>query len=230
MKFTPAIITILSLLVVTCNNLDNADPSPRNTFIKFYEGPYSITASSVEIVPDGFVILGNMLVEDNVNDTTYIETVVIKTDKNGNQIGDFNRSQGGTGKAIKPLFNGSTIEGYIVVGDSIYSDPLAEQAANVSVSSLRLLLLDANFQFVDNVYFTDTSAVAPNLVREDYTGESITIASDGRIIILGTRKAGVANQLTTPAEPFIAALTIDRDSIDWFKRYELNGKIGRAHV
>lgn len=75
-------------LMVSCQNLDSADPSPRNTFIKFFEGPYSITASAIEKIPGGYVILGNMLVTDKINDTTYTETVVIKTDSKGNKIGD----------------------------------------------------------------------------------------------------------------------------------------------
>lgn len=221
MKKSVLYIIIASFLAITCNNLDVTDLAPRNTFLKFYEGPYSITASSLEIIPDGYVMVGNMLVEDAINDTTYYETVIIRTDKNGNRNTELSRIPGGTGKIIKPILNGGSVAGYVVVGDSIHIDPLAEQAANVGISSLRALYLNNNLELVKNGSISDT--VKANQIKEDFTGESLEITSDGRILILGTSKRGVANQQTAPAEPFILALKSDFTT-DWFKRYDLIGR------
>jgi aspartate 1-decarboxylase len=221
MKKSVIYIIITAFLAITCNNLDVADIAPRTTFLKFFEGPYSITASSFEIIPDGYIMVGNMLVEDEVNDTTYFETVVIKTDKNGNRIGEYIRIPGGTGKSIKPLINNGAVTGYVVVGDRILIDPLEEQAANVSISSLRALYLNNNLEPVDSILISETDPNA--LYKEDFTGESVEITSDGRILILGTVKRGVANQQTAPAEPFILALKSDF-TFDWFQRYDLIGR------
>lgn len=200
-----------------CNNLDKGDPSPLMSFIKFYEGPYSITASSIELIPDGYVILGNMLVDDKKNDTLYTQTVIIKTDLNGNRVGDIAKSSGGTGKVIKPIINNNIIQGYIVVGDSLYVNPLAEQASNVVISSLRALLLDENFNIVNKYYLSgDTSRT----YVEDYTGESVEVTSDGKIYILGTLKEGVVNQQTAPAKPLIISLN-SNFTFNWFKNYNI---------
>lgn len=221
MKKSVLYIIVAAFLAITCNNLDVADIAPRTTFLKFYEGPYSITASSLEIIPDGYIMVGNMFVEDEVNDTTYFETIVIKTDKNGNRTGEYNRIPGGTGKSIKPLINNGTVTGYVVVGDRILIDPLKEQAANVSISSLRALYLNNNLEPVDSILISETDPTA--LYKEDFTGESVEITSDGRILILGTVKRGVVNQQTAPAEPFILALKSDF-TFDWSKRYDLIGR------
>lgn len=222
MKKSVLYIIVAAFLAITCNNLDVADLAPRNTFLKFYEGPYSITASSLEIIPDGYVMVGKMYVEDEVNDTVYFETVIIKTDKNGNRNADFSRIPGGTGKSIKAILNNGSISGYVVVGDSIHIDPLEEQAANVSISSLRALYLNTNLELVGKPRrLSDT--VKSNVIKEDFTGESVEITSDGRVLILGTSKRGVANQLTAPAEPFILAFKSDF-TFDWLKRYDLIGR------
>lgn len=210
---------ILSVsLLLSCKNLDSADPSPRNTFIKFYEGPYSITASSIEKIPDGYVILGNMLVVDKANDTTYTETVIIKTDDRGNKIGDINRFSGGTGKAIKPVLNGGNVAGYIVIGDSILIQPSAEQAANLLISSLRVLYLDEELKTVKKSFYK--SGNSTDTYVDDYSGETIEVTSDGKVYILGTLKEGVINQQTAPAKPFIIALN-SGFTPNWTKQYNV---------
>ncbi len=205
-------------LLFSCKNLDNADPSPRSTFIKFYEGPYSITASSIEKIPDGFVILGNMLVTDKANDSTYTETVIIKTDIKGNKVGEIHRFSGGTGKVIKPVLSGGNVAGYIVIGDSILIQPSAEQAANLLISSLRVLFLNEEFKNVRKPFYK--SGDNTKTYVEDFSGESVDVASDGKVYILGTLKEGVINQQTAPAKPFIVSLT-SGFAVDWIKQYNV---------
>ncbi|MBL7871442.1 MAG: hypothetical protein JNM78_07515 [Cyclobacteriaceae bacterium] len=197
--------------------MENADPAPRTTFIKFYEGTYGITASSFEILPkEGFVIVGTM-----VSDSTY--TIIITTDKSGNRTKDFAKFSGGTGKAIKPIMNGdSIVTHYIVVGDSIKINPFADQVANVTISSLRGLILSSDLTLVRKFAVADLDPDTTR-VKEDFTGEALKVTDDGRLFILGTAKKGVPNQVTAPAEPFIKAFKSDFTK-DWQKRYELNGR------
>jgi hypothetical protein len=215
-----SIIYILaaSALVLTCKNFDSADPSPRNTFLKFHEGPYSITATAMEAIPDGYIIVGNMIVDDAVNDTIYVETVIIKTDDRGNRTQEIARIAGSTAKAIKPIISGGSVTGYVVVGDSIKIDPLEEQVANVSISSLRGLLLNNQLQLIDAFRVSDTSSTS--LIKQDFTGEAVEITEDGRIIVLGTSKRAIPAQQAAPAEPFVIAFN-SNFTLDWFKRYDL---------
>jgi len=210
------LILIVLSLVLTCKNLDNADPAPRNTFIKFYEGRFGITATAFEIVPDGFVMVGNII---TISDTT---TVIIKTDKKGNSTQTFKEFSGGTGKAIKPILNGGRLTGYVVVGDNVKVNPFADQVANVIVSSLRMLILDEQLDTIRSYFVRDQSEDSTRIL-EDFTGEAIQTTTDGKILVLGTSKRSVANQITAPAEPFIIALKSDV-TVDWQKRYELNGR------
>jgi hypothetical protein len=210
------IISIVACcLVLSCQNIETADPSPRTTFIKFYEGNYGITASGFEILPDGFVIVGTMIAGDT-------STIVIKTDKSGNRTQDFKKISGATGKDIKPIISGGSVSEYIVIGDKIKTDPFADQVANVTISSLRGLILDNTLTPISSFDVRDNSTDTTN-VKEDFTGEAIRVLEDGSFYILGTSKRGVPNQVTAPAEPFIRAFKKDK-TLDWQKRYELNGR------
>jgi hypothetical protein len=220
---------LLSFFTITCSNLDGSEPSPRNTFLRFYQGPYSITATGLELTPDGYVVIGNMLVEDNIRDTTYTSAVVFKTNTSGNRTLGFKEIQGGTGKAIRAIKNGNNVTGYVMVGDRIIVNPLEPLVANVSISSLRGAVLDPNFEITRTFTITDETPVpAPpqineTVILEDFTGESIEVTPDGKFYILGTSKRAVATQQVAPAEPFIIAYNSD-NSESWRKRYDLLGR------
>lgn len=219
----------LAAFTITCGNLDGSEASPRTTFLKFYQGPYSITATGMELTPDGYVVVGNMLVEDNIIDTTYTSAVVFKTDSRGIKTLGIKEIPGGTGKAIKPIRNGETITGYVIVGDRIIVNPLEPLVANVSISSLRGAILDENFGITRTFTITDETLVpAPpeineDIILEDFTGEAIEVAPDGTYYVLGTSKRAVTAQQLAPAEPFIIAYNPD-DSESWRKRYDLLGR------
>lgn len=218
---------LLPLFILTifigCSNLEDADPSERKTFIKFFNGANDLTATAVESIPGGYVILGNM----QVNDTTVV-TVVIETDENGNQIGQPHRFPGGSGNAIKPIFSGTgTIDGYVIVGDSIKIDPFAEQAANTEIASLRVLRLDPAFQLpaVKPSYFrSDKRPLTPSHpVKQDFFGQTLTITPTGKIFVLGIVKDGVVGQQTAPQKTMIIELSNTLDSL-WSIEYDINDR------
>lgn len=219
----------LSFFTITCNNLDGSEPSPRNTFLKFYQGPYSITATGMELTPDGYVVVGNMFVNDNVRDTIYVSAVVFKTDVRGSKTLGFKEIEGGTGKAIKPIKDGENVTGYVVVGDRVIVNPLEPLVANVSISSLRGAILNPNldtvrtFKVADNTNVPAPPQLNEHIILEDFTGEAIDVTSDGKIYILGTSKRAVAAQQLAPAEPFILAYNPNLTE-GWTKRYDLLGR------
>lgn len=211
----------LALLAVTCKNLDSAEPSPRSTFIKFFEGPYSMTAAGIEKVPGGFVILANMISSDP--DSTLTQTVLIETDEHGLRVGNYHTYNNVIGKSFKPSITGQTLNGFIVVGDSVIINPNVDQAANVSISSLAVLIIPASYSpdLTRRLYITDNQPLSvSHPVKDDYFGGSVTLTQNGEAIILGTFKKGIINQQNSPEEQLLFGLSQSQDS-SWFKVYPL---------
>jgi len=212
-------ILALSCIVFTCKNIETADPSPRSTFIKFYEGSKTMEAAAVEKIPGGFVILANTI--SSSTDESIIQTVLIETDENGNRKGDFHLYDNITGKSFKAIVSNGSVSGYIIVGDSIYINPLEQQAANVLISSMSVMVLNGSFLEVKRVYRSDTKPLSPNHpVKDDYYGGSVNLTGTGSAIVLGTVREGIVNQQSAPAEQELFGLDANLDS-SWVKRYPL---------
>ncbi len=209
--FIGAVFTLLN----SCNNLEDAPTSNRNTFFKIFEGPYSITVTDVEVIPEGYAVLGNM---SKPNDQ--VVTVIFKTDEQGQRISDFVEIEGGTGKSFTHFSNGTS--GYVIVGDSIKSDPGSPIVANIDVISTRVILIDDDLNPASIRYrsFADTTVNDPNPYIADYYGESVNTTSTGEIIILGTYRDGVISQQQEPSKPFIYSLSSTLES-QWVRKYDL---------
>ncbi|MBK7650985.1 MAG: hypothetical protein IPJ20_09885 [Flammeovirgaceae bacterium] len=156
------LLVIVSCLMVTCKNLETADPSPRSTFTKFYEGPYSMQTTALDKIPNGFVLLANTIAK--TSDGSIPQTVLIETDENGNQMGGFHTYDNIVSKSFKAIVSNGAVNGYVVVGDSIYTDPTAEQAANVVVSSMSVLILNSSFQELRRIYIADKKLSARGIL------------------------------------------------------------------
>lgn len=210
------------ILTITlgCSNLEDAEPSERKTFIKFFNGAYTLSATSVESIPGGYVILGNM----QVNDTSVV-TIVLETDENGDQIGEPHRFPGGTGKAIKPIKGtDGQVDGYVIVGDSIKIDPFAEQAANTEIASMRVLLLSPTFDVVKKYFRSDKRPISgAHPVKQDFFGQSLTITDDGKVFVLGVVKDGVVGQQAAPQKTILMQLNSAADSV-WSIEYDINDR------
>jgi hypothetical protein len=204
---------VLSVALWACHNLEDAPPSNRSTFLKIYEGPYSITATDLEVISDGFVVLGNMEVN-----TDSIVGVIFKTDKQGTRTTDWVYLPGGTAKSFKQFT--SPFNGYIIVGDSIKSDPSSPLVANIDVASARIIILDENFMELGSRTQKDTTVSDNNPFIADYYSGSVTVAEDGRIFILGTYREGVVNQLQVPLKPYVLGITPNLTR-DWLRKYDL---------
>jgi hypothetical protein len=210
--------TTVSFFLWTCQNLEDASPSNRQTFIHLYEGPYGITAHDLEIVSDGFVIVGEMSVPPSGSAVDSIVTVVFKVDKMGNRIGDFRFYSGGSGKSIIHHPTG----GYIVVGDWIKKNLDPPNVANGLISSAHIMLLGENLDSLFSDYRTD---VKPDSIpKTDYYGGSVTIDAGGNVIVLGTYIEGSSlTQVGVPERTFIRSYTKNATSLalNWEKDYDL---------
>lgn len=211
-------ILFISALSFSCKNLLDADPSPRSTFLKFYEGPYSIQVNSIAATPDGFVIGGTMFVINKTENTLVAETVIINTDLKGNRIGEMIRIEGSTGKTVKPIISNGEVTNYLIIGDIIETDLAATISANVTISSLKVTLLDKNFNVVADTIQSGKGDPQFEPI-EDYSAEAIELTDDG-FIVLGTYKEGITGQQLAPAKPILIKLDFNLNP-QWFKRYEL---------
>ena len=208
----------LALISVTCKNLDSADPSPRSTFIKFYENSYSMTAAAIEKIPGGFVILANMVSTNP--DSTLTQTLLIETDERGSRIRE-TKINDLIGKSLKPVIQNGVATNFIVVCDFVIIDPNVDQAANVSISSIEVLILDADYSIDRRYSISDTKPLTPNNpVKDDYCGGSVNVNEDGKAVILGTFKKGIINQQNSPEEQLLFGLDETLDSV-WIKTYPL---------
>jgi len=211
------LILIVSSLVLTCKNLDNADPAPRNTFIKFYEGPYSITTTSIQKIPTGYVILGNMDTETEKG--LQPQTVLIETDHQGNRIGDFHFYDNIVSKAFKPIIKNGLVSNYIIVGNSVIVKSDAQQSANVEITSLAVLIVKDSFEEDENKrkLLSDRSNKE---IKDDLFAGSVNITNTGGFVVLGTFKEGLVNQQNAPAEQLLWGFDVNLDSA-WLKKYPL---------
>jgi hypothetical protein len=211
------ILLFISGLVFSCQNLENADPAPRNTFIKFYEGPYSMEAVAVEKIPNGFAILGNMSFLSGKELKS--QAVIIETDERGNRIGIFHFIDNISSRSFKPIIANNVLDKYFIVGDSIAINPEAGQAANVTVSSISALELSSTFvEIGKRRYIRDPSKDSAK-VKDDYFAGPIGLTPTGAVI-LATFKEGINNQQNAPAEQLLFGLNSNLDSA-WVKKYPL---------
>lgn len=199
-----------AFFVWACNNIEDAKPSDRNTFIKFFHGPHSYSGVEVEILPDGYAILGNMIINDDS-----IISLLIRTDKKGNQVGNVSYFPGSTAKSMEVIYNGNSIQGYLIFGDSIKIDPTAERVGNIEVYSARLLRIDVNGNVVNTIRYRDNTT-DPTRTKIDYRAGSIKITDQNEIILLGTYK----EDLTRPEKPFVAAMDLNLNS-SWYQEHDL---------
>lgn len=199
------LILFLLAFCVSCSNIEDAKPGNRNTFIKIFNGISGIEAASFEITPEGFVVLGNL----NVS-TDSVLTVVFETDTQGNLLSDIKYYPGGSGKSIKILPDN---QGYIIGGKKVKVNPAATPTDNIEISSARLLHLDVNLNVVRSFYFFDDS---PSLIKTDYSGEALTLTSDGKIILLGSYQTS----LNSPVRPFIHRYHPETLNLEWSEYFE----------
>ncbi|MBX2898648.1 MAG: hypothetical protein KF775_03305 [Cyclobacteriaceae bacterium] len=192
------------LIAVGCTNMENAELTERATFIKLYSGIRGIEAAAAELTDSGYIVLGNMTISRDS-----VITVVFKTDKRGNRTTPIRYFQGGAGYSIKTLPNNL---GYIIVGERIKTDPGAAQTDNIDIVSARMFHISTNLDSLKTLYLKD---VTTHTIKTDYSASSVTVTTDGRVVILGTYQ----ESLTSPIRPYVqqynAALTTEESLVQY---------------
>jgi hypothetical protein len=203
------IITFL-FLAWGCQNIEDASLSDKNTFIKFYHGTYSYEGVEIEVLPNGYAILGNMIVASDS-----VVAFIFETDKKGNRVGDTHFFPGNTAKGFEVILNNDQISGYVVIADSIHTNPSANRVGDIEIYSAHLFKVDENGTILKLLNFTDPSTDTSK-AKVDFKGISLTINENDEIITLGTYKEDLAKS----EKPFIVALDLNLTPL-WNEKYDL---------
>lgn len=198
---------LLMCLCWGCNNIEDAKPEDRSTFIRFYEKAHNVYGITAEEVDGGYAILGN---ESLANGSQNI--LFIRTDEHGDRVGDDVVLPGGQAKALK-----IATDGYYIIGDSIKSNLESSDVSvyDLVVYSARLFKLNLTGTLVKKVVIADRKNTT-NIT--DIHGGSVTLSGQNEVIILGSFKpAG----LSTTEKPYL--ISLDATTLDtlWYKTYDV---------
>jgi hypothetical protein len=189
-----------------CQNIEDATPAERKTFIRFYEAPHNLSGVTAEPYGDGYLILGNEILANGSSNS-----VIIQTNIRGERLGQEIIIPHGSAKALKIV-----TDGYYVLDDSIKLNLESSEVPvfDLVVNSTRLFKLNASGNIMNKIVIADPSL--QNIT--DLFGSSLTTNADGDVIVLGTFKSAAA--LATE-KPFLMSLDPVSLAINWEKRYEV---------
>lgn len=198
------------ILLWGCQNIDNASSSDKNAFIKFYHGTYNYQGVEVEVLPNGYAILGNMEISSDS-----VVAFIFETDKKGNKIGDTHFFPGNTAKGFEPIVSNGQVSGYVVAADSIHTNPSANRVGDIEIYSAHLFKVNDNGTILKLQNYTDSSTDTSK-AKIDYKSIALTINENDQVIALGTYK----EDLSKPEKPFIVAFDLDLNPL-WTEKYDL---------
>ncbi|PZR40195.1 MAG: hypothetical protein DI538_04875 [Azospira oryzae] len=196
---------IVFVLCSSCQNLEDASPAERESFLRVFGGATDYIGKVVELDADGFIIGIDSTKNSNggvIN--TSSSAVIIKTDKYGTVLWR---------RVIKDASVNSikTVEGgYLVFGESIQFSDTVQQIDKVK-SKARLIKMDVNGNIQMDQQWGDNS----NDTRIDYFGSAIELRNDTIISIMGFKTPG-KNQTT-----IVAAHLKNNLNIAWTEQYFL---------
>lgn len=195
-------ILISFLGCCSCNNIEDAKPAERNTFIRFYEGNHSQSGVVSEPVNDGFVVVANELKNGKYN------TIFRRTDRYGNEIASDRR--------VIPDFKATGLTvgetAYYLSGDRIQLNPSSENLFDLVVTAAVIYSISPDG---DTTSYSAADPAPSN--KTDLHGNAITRDSDGNIVLVGSfERATVVSTI----RPFITVLDpVTLDTV-WTKTYE----------
>jgi hypothetical protein len=187
----------------SCANIEDATPSERKTFIRFYEAPRNLAGVAAEPTDDGYIIIGQETVSSgNVNG------LVLRADVNGAETAPRMVLPGFTPSAVKKATGG-----YYVSGDRIQFNPDAENLFDLTVTSAMMYRISLSGADTASFRMRDKAATA----KTDYRGSSVTVDDNNNVILLGTFKEARA---LAYERPFLVALNASTLDSVWSKRYD----------
>lgn len=197
-------LLFLSLLLLACNNLEDANVPERRTFIRFFGSNRSYTSAVVERdAPEvgGYILVGNIAQTEAQTPTDSARRpaiIVVKTDEQGNKLWDFTYP-GANVNSVKPLGPGSNGDGYLLTGEGIDLHPESPQASEfVNTQFLLLKIVHSSDQTnVVQKFKKDSSIVVGDTqLSVDFTAESTVSVDATQVATLGSFKVPGSQQRT----------------------------------
>jgi hypothetical protein len=199
MRYLPALFILLHW---SCQDLESAKETKRETFMHFYEGAYSLSASNAEVTDDGYIISGTVHVTGNKRASRMI---IIKTDFLGRKQWE---------KVIDHAIASSitkTENGYIVTGHNAVYNPSTGNISELENYTSRLIVLDQSGNVVNDI--SSYPRKTEDNLHIDYYGNALTINGD-KIISLGSYQEPGKSKFT-----YLAALhPLTLDTL-WMRQY-----------
>lgn len=208
MKYSVCFL-VITLLVTSCNTIEEASIASNQTFIKFFHGLNNFSATDIKSTTQGYVLLGN-----TVTSAGAYTTIIISTDSKGTQLGETRYIPGVRSKAFQILSSGE----YIILGDSIKRNENTDNVANIEIYSMQILKVSAEGAIIKKQEFKDTNT-NPSIASVDYISSSLQLTDDEKVIALGLYK----QDLSSSEKPFIAVMNNDLQ-VSWFKQYDLQDR------
>lgn len=193
-----------------CNNIEDAKPSGKNSFIRFYEG--AVGHQGIMAIPDvdgGYVLTGNIQRDNVISDI-----IVIKCDDAGNQIWQSVI----TNSSVSSIRLVS--DGYLIVGDSIEYDPASSVISEIENTHARLIKMDFNGNITMEYLKSDSILTGSDTLHVDFHGSGVNLDASGNIYYLGSLKGPLAGNYE---RSFIAVLNPSFELI-WSQNYLLQDR------
>jgi hypothetical protein len=194
---------MLSWLLVNCNNIENAKPANRSSFISFYEKATNYNAKALELEDDGYIIGG-----DIQRSTDVYDGVISKINSQGHLVMETSIPDMAI-NTIKKI-----PDGYLVLGYKIEANDTSQNLNDRVIKSSLLVKLNQNLEVLGTpLIIKDPS---PSAVTVDFEGNALAAYSSDSVILVGTFQAG-----TQPAQTFLAGIQTNDLTVKWIEKYAL---------
>ena len=194
---------LICIFLGACQELEDAAPDDRKTFMHFYEGAYSMTAAAAEITDDGFIIAGTIEI---TGASRASRVIVIKTDKLGRKQWQ-TVIDNGIASSLKVIPGG-----YALIGSGVSYRPNASDISELENHTSRLIILNEGGSVVEDI--RSYERVTADQKHIDHYGNAATLDDNQNLITLGTyREPGRSSYA------YVAAIDLTTLDTLWSKEY-----------
>lgn len=192
-----------------CTPFEDAEMTARNTFVHFFSSATDYHGIVAELDTDGgYIVSGEIR---NINGLS--DALIIKTDARGHKVWE-KTFPNSVMNAVRP-FQG----GYVLLGDSIQTNPGSPEVNELVNSYARLLRIDGEGTIVEEHItsgtVTRTVNNQPVKLTIDYYGSALNLDASGNLVVLGNYRVPGEKQSS-----FVAAYDPGslQDSL-WYRSY-----------
>jgi hypothetical protein len=172
---------VLTTVVTSCNNFEDADPTDRTSLMRFYSSNQNLEGTLAEPDTDGgYIIAGNVILSESEK-----EIVVIKTDGQGNKIWEKTFKEGQVNSLN--IFD----QGYLLAGSRIERDAGNPEASEQTNTQSRIIIMNRDGEVgpLGEIVFSDSVQVGSKKLHVDFEAHDVIQDASGNLIILSSRKA-----------------------------------------